>query len=227
MDWFQSNFWYFLESMVFILASLWFSSGLNLNIYVRETAMPAINCRIILGCPLSFILSPVVCTFRMHPQHVHPSPVLPPTFGSKPLSSLLWVNWSSYCSFYPQQSLFLTATRRIFKIIQVRSGHYPPKTFQLLPFEFEIRLEFLTQPARHQWASVSSAPPDITLLGTACPFVAWVSFLQLIFPQGLGICCTSAWAIFLTSFCNSCSFSTNAPTFHRPFLIIFFKICLS
>lgn len=133
--------------------------------HVRETARPAIDCRIILGCPLSFILSPVFCTFRMHPQHIHPSPVLLPTSESKPLSSLIWVNWSSCCS-YPQQSLSLIATRRIFKIIQVRSGHYPAKTFQLLPFEFEIRLEFLTQPARHQWASLS-LPLYLTSLSLA------------------------------------------------------------
>lgn len=195
--------------------------------HVRETARPAIECRIILGCPLSFILSPVFCTFRMHPQHIHPSPVLLPTSESKPLSSLIWVNWSSCCS-YPQQSLSLIATRRIFKIIQVRSGHYPAKTFQLLPFEFEIRLEFIYPACQASVGlSVSSSLPDITLLGIGYTLVTWASFLQLIFPQGLGICSTSAWAIFLTSLYNSCSFSTNAPTFHRLFLITFFKICLS
>ena len=90
--------------------------------HVRETAIPAIDCRITLGCPLSFILSPVFCTFRMHPQHIHPSEVLLPTSESKPLSSLIRMNWSSCCS-YPQQSLSLIAAKRIFKVIQVRSGH--------------------------------------------------------------------------------------------------------
>ena len=52
--------------------------------------------------------STVVCTFRMHSQHVHLSPVLLSTSESKTLSSLIWVNWFSCCySFFFFFNLFL------------------------------------------------------------------------------------------------------------------------
>ena len=216
--------------------------------------------------------STVVCTFRMHSQHVHLSPVLLSTSESKTLSSLIWVNWFSCCYsffffliyfyiylwlcwvFVSVRGLSLVAAsgghsssrcaglslwwplllwstgsrcagsvvvahgpscsaacgifpdqgsnpcpcigRRILNHCVTReapaatlipynpfpsqqpeeslkestSGHVTTllKTFQLLPSEFEIRFEFLTWPARHQWVSVSSSPSDITWLGAPC-----------------------------------------------------------
>ena len=170
----------------------------------------------ILLFPLAPMSSPVARTCGMHPHLVHITPVPPPTPESKPTSAPPWkisppvstlVHYKPFSSQQPERSSRECKSDHITTLLT---------TFQVLSSEFEIKLKFLTWPARHQLASVSSAPSDSILLGAHCTPVTLVSFRQLVPPSGflhlLHFCLNNLPQIFVYLW----GLSTNAPALERP-----------
>lgn len=121
--------------------------------------------------PSFLVSSPIVSTSRICLQSDRAPAVLLPTPESKALFSLTWKKGSSgFCS-CSLQSLFLTATRKIVKRMEVRSGHYPAQKLPIASYWTENRIQTLCV------ASISSATSDTIALASLCAPITPAFFL--------------------------------------------------